>query len=331
MGPIIARTPITSASRKKPKEPAKSSGMKDPPSEKNLANIHGTLDSGADCTTIPEDVAANLPTNQEMHIGDYPVCIMPTEAAQTLISVGEVVDEGHTVLFGEEFVRISDKGGMYQVTYDREAPRHGKFARQWRIPLAILMELTNQRRKFYPTIDTNDDDQQGSSSNQSSSGSSSEHSSSSSSSSFGKPPPRKRGTQSNLQQTLPTTDTTVPSPRQTKDVNRTNTRRPSRFAPLPINHHQQRSPTPPLLIPNASGSALIPASPDAIDTADSDDSVSNYFMYSARIRRLPEEVMCCQAVKGPMPLWKGTGIEPWEIRRVFHRSQCLACILQRRG
>mmetsp|Transcript_18181 Transcript_18181/g.24965 ORF Transcript_18181/g.24965 Transcript_18181/m.24965 type:complete len:288 (-) Transcript_18181:1991-2854(-) len=287
MGPIIARTPITSASRKKPKEPAKSSGMKDPPSEKNLANIHGTLDSGADCTTIPEDVAANLPTNQEMHIGDYPVCIMPTEAAQTLISVGEVVDEGHTVL--------------------------------------------NQRRKFYPTIDTNDDDQQGSSSNQSSSGSSSEHSSSSSSSSFGKPPPRKRGTQSNLQQTLPTTDTTVPSPRQTKDVNRTNTRRPSRFAPLPINHHQQRSPTPPLLIPNASGSALIPASPDAIDTADSDDSVSNYFMYSARIRRLPEEVMCCQAVKGPMPLWKGTGIEPWEIRRVFHRSQCLACILQRRG
>ena len=114
---------------------------------------------------------------------------MPTEAPQSLISVGKVVDGGHTVFFAEEFVRISDKGGKYHVTYDR-GKATGKFARQWKIPLIVLMELTNERRRWYPTVDEStdndsndeDDDDQGDQRPDSSSSSSSSSSSAASSS-----------------------------------------------------------------------------------------------------------------------------------------------------
>ena len=369
MGPILSRTPITSSARKKPKP---NTLLVNPPSEDNLNHIQGTLDSGADCSTIPEDIAANLPydiyvhqeekymeygngetlsTNQEMKIGDYPVCIMPTEAAQTLISVGEVVDGGHNVLFADEYVRISDKGGKYQVTYDREPQRKGKFARPWRIPLVVLVELTRERMKHYPVVDIEANNDENDDTNEQAHRNSSTNSSSSSSSSGTTcaPSRRKRDRPTSGTEEVKTyasqvcesdNATPIESPLPSSSIQR----RATRFAPLNLDLLSQ-----PRLVPSSTGSALVLASPynDEIVYSDDDESNFNFMTFSARLRRVPksskanvmrlhhrmahapEEVMC-MAVKGSTPLWRNTGVEPWEIRRVFRRTQCLACVLAKR-
>mmetsp|Transcript_16221 Transcript_16221/g.22351 ORF Transcript_16221/g.22351 Transcript_16221/m.22351 type:complete len:213 (-) Transcript_16221:347-985(-) len=147
MGPIVRRTPADAPSRKRAR--GTSPGASPSHGDEHL----GMLDSGADCNTITEEQAAYLPydvyehikathmiygnngsvsTKKEMRVGDYPVRVMPIESAQTLISVAEVVDEGHLV------------------TYDREPQRGGR-SRQWKIPLKALLKLTQLRAQHYAT------------------------------------------------------------------------------------------------------------------------------------------------------------------------------------
>jgi hypothetical protein len=356
------------------------------------------MDSGADCSTIPEDTAANLPydiyvhqdvkhmeygngqvltTNQEMHIGNYPVCIMPTEAAQTLISVGEVVDGGHTVTFAPESVSIRDTGGRYQVTYDRAGNQNGKYARPWIVPLSVLMELTNQRAKYYPTVDNDgiSEEELVASSDDDNDRNDQRNNSSSNSSSHLKATPNinQEGIVYELNEETISTNPNYsniltskpPSPLHSPAmINYSPTqRRKTRFSPphSSSSNRNQQSIQPHIPDPKSSESALVvhvnqneSQPPSNTNTQivnlveDESDFNNYYYQLSARLRRVPdsnskarvmnlhhrmahapEDVMCL-AIQGKAPLWKHTRVEPWEIRRVFRRHQCLACILAKR-
>ena len=71
----------------------------------------------------------------------YDVDVMPDQANTSLISVAQIVDEGHNVQFTADGVSIMDKDGKYCISY----PRGRSLA--WRVPIKTLDVLTEMKRK----------------------------------------------------------------------------------------------------------------------------------------------------------------------------------------
>ena len=125
----------------------------------------GILDSGAEATSTSIRTATQLqdvyPFHQDIEdrttyiygnnnsltstgkqfVGDYRVDVMPDPVTTTLISVPQIVDAGHNVLFKADEVIISDEQQRYKVSYPR-----GK-GLSWRIPLEALEKLSNLKRR----------------------------------------------------------------------------------------------------------------------------------------------------------------------------------------
>ena len=124
-------------------------------------NITGILDSGAESSSIPFNVAERsgdivhptsgtpvtyvygnnerLTSVGEQRLGEYIVSVMPEPASATLISVPQIVDAGHEVKFSKKYVSITDENGQYKLKYPR-----GK-GLSWRVPINALKHLTELR------------------------------------------------------------------------------------------------------------------------------------------------------------------------------------------
>ena len=123
----------------------------------------GILDSGAEGSSIPKAMARPLPgeivedrekgnkttyvygNNQILEalghktIGKYRVDIMPKPVTTALVSVPQIVDAGHTVLFDKDKAVITDVEGRYKIEYPRGSTL------SWKVPLEIFSRLSELR------------------------------------------------------------------------------------------------------------------------------------------------------------------------------------------
>jgi len=109
---------------------------------KHIRNISAIVDTGAQVTTMPESAVSKMPNahnhrdappgtavkygNGELEtierlvdIGHYEVQVTPDNCAATLISVDQIVEDGHTVTFSKTQTIITDEEGRYRLQYDR--------------------------------------------------------------------------------------------------------------------------------------------------------------------------------------------------------------------
>ena len=101
------------------------------------------MDTGAQVTTMPESAVSKMPNahnhrdaspstavkygNGELEtierlvvdIGHYEVQLTPDNCGATLISVDQIVEDGHTVTFSKTQTIITDEEGRYRLQYDR--------------------------------------------------------------------------------------------------------------------------------------------------------------------------------------------------------------------
>jgi hypothetical protein len=121
------------------------------------------LDSGADGTSLTKQAADQVPSPLEedkgqvttyvygngetlkaigqKRVGSYVVDVMPRKASTSLISVSQIVDEGHTIEFSKDKAKIKDDEGRYSISY----PRGPSLA--WRIPIRALELLTKLKQR----------------------------------------------------------------------------------------------------------------------------------------------------------------------------------------
>ena len=130
-----------------------------------MREVTGILDSGADSTSTSIRSATQLQNEYPLQtgvknrttyiygnnqtltstgqqtVGDYKVDVMPDPVTTTLISVPQIVDNGHKVLFEKDEVTITDENLRYQMSYPR-----GK-GLSWKIPLEALARLSQLKRQ----------------------------------------------------------------------------------------------------------------------------------------------------------------------------------------
>ncbi len=110
---------------------------------KHIRNISAIVDTGAQVTTMPESAVSKMPNAHNHHdappgtavkygngeletmerlvdIGHYEVQVTPDNCAATLISVDQIVEDGHTVTFSKTQTIITDEEGRYRLQYDLE-------------------------------------------------------------------------------------------------------------------------------------------------------------------------------------------------------------------
>ena len=132
-------------------------------------NVNAIVDTGAQVTTMPESAVNLMPHarnhrdappgtavrygNGEMEIierlvdiGHFEVQVTPDNCTSTLISVDQIVKDGHTVTFSETHTVIEDNKQRYSLSYPREPD-----SREWMIPLTAMEDITQLRRK-HPLI-----------------------------------------------------------------------------------------------------------------------------------------------------------------------------------
>jgi hypothetical protein len=73
-------------------------------------------------------------------IGHYEVQVTPDNCAASLISVDQIVQDGHTVTFSAHETIIADVTNQYSLSYPR-VPN----SREWTIPMTAMEDITNLR------------------------------------------------------------------------------------------------------------------------------------------------------------------------------------------
>ena len=76
-------------------------------------------------------------------IGRYEVQVIPDNCAATLISVDQIVEDGHTVIFSKTQTIITDEEGSYRLRYDR-----AQGSREWTMPMEAMEDITILRQNF---------------------------------------------------------------------------------------------------------------------------------------------------------------------------------------
>jgi hypothetical protein len=80
-------------------------------------------------------------------IGHYEVQVTPDNCAATLISVDQIVEDGHTVTFSKTQTIITDEEGRYKLQYDR-----AQGSREWTMPMEAMEDITILRQNFPLTV-----------------------------------------------------------------------------------------------------------------------------------------------------------------------------------
>jgi hypothetical protein len=127
-------------------------------------NVNAIIDTGAQVTTMPESVVNRMPAahnhrdappgtavkygNGEIEtierlvdIGHYEVQITPDNCSTSLISVDQIVADGHTVTFSATETIITDDNDRYRLTYPR-VPN----SREWTVPMQAMEDLSRLRQ-----------------------------------------------------------------------------------------------------------------------------------------------------------------------------------------
>ena len=127
--------------------------------------VHAIVDTGAQVTTMPESAVNRMPTahnhrdappgtavkygNGEIKtierlvdIGQYDeVQVTPDNCSASLISVDQIVQDGHTVTFSATETIIADDANRYNLAYPR-VPN----SREWTIPMRAMEEISQLRQ-----------------------------------------------------------------------------------------------------------------------------------------------------------------------------------------
>ena len=127
-------------------------------------NVNAIIDTGAQVTTMPESAVNRMPAahnhrdappgtavkygNGEIEtierlvdIGHYEVQITPDNCSTSLISVDQIVADGHTVTFSATETIITDDNNRYRLTYPR-VPN----SREWTVPMQAMEDLSKLRQ-----------------------------------------------------------------------------------------------------------------------------------------------------------------------------------------
>lgn len=106
-----------------------------------LQDVYPLYTGAGDKTTYIYGNNQTLTSTGQQLVGDYQIDVMPDPVTTTLISVPQIVDSGHDILFSRKKVIISDENQLYQVSYPR-----GK-GLSWRIPIESLARLSQLKRQ----------------------------------------------------------------------------------------------------------------------------------------------------------------------------------------
>ena len=127
--------------------------------------VNAIVDTGAQVTTMPESAVSRMPSahnhrdappgtavkygNGEIEtierlvdIGHYEVQITPDNCQASLISVDQLVQDGHTVTFSATDITIADAEDRYRLSYPRVPA-----TREWMVPMQAMEELTALRQE----------------------------------------------------------------------------------------------------------------------------------------------------------------------------------------
>ena len=119
--------------------------------------VNAIVDIGAQVTTMPESAVTRMPTahnhrdappgtavkygNGEIEtierlvdIGHYEVQVTPDNCSASLISVDQIVQDGHTVTFSATETIIADDANRYNLAY----PRVPNSREEWTIPMRAM-------------------------------------------------------------------------------------------------------------------------------------------------------------------------------------------------
>jgi len=83
--------------------------------------------------------------NGKIDIGHYEVQITPDNCSTSLISVDQIVADGHTVTFSTTETIITDDNDRSRLTYPR-IPN----SREWTVPMQAMEDLSRLRRALIP-------------------------------------------------------------------------------------------------------------------------------------------------------------------------------------
>jgi uncharacterized protein len=135
--------------------------------------VNAIVDTGAQVTTMPESAVSRMPSahnhrdappgtavkygNGEIEtieklvdIGHYEVQVTPDNCQASLISVDQLVQDGHTVTFAATNIVIADDTDRYRLSYPRVPS-----TREWTVPMQAMEELTVLRREHPRNIQPN--------------------------------------------------------------------------------------------------------------------------------------------------------------------------------
>jgi hypothetical protein len=127
-------------------------------------HVNAVVDTGAQVTTMPESAVSRMPMahnhrdappgtavkygNGEIEtierlvdIGHYEVQITPDNCSTSLISVDQIVEDGHTVTFTKTETVIADETDRYSLAYPR-VPN----SREWKIPMHAMADISQLRQ-----------------------------------------------------------------------------------------------------------------------------------------------------------------------------------------
>ena len=78
-------------------------------------------------------------------IGHYEVQVIPDNCAATLISVDQIIEDGHSVTFSKTQTIITNKEGCYRLQYDR-----AQGSQEWTMPMEAMEDITIILRQNFP-------------------------------------------------------------------------------------------------------------------------------------------------------------------------------------
>jgi archaellum component FlaF (FlaF/FlaG flagellin family) len=75
-------------------------------------------------------------------VGHYEVQVTPDNCTSSLISVDQIVKDGHTVTFSHDATTITDAQDRYTLTYPRD-----QASREWSIPMQAMADISKLREQ----------------------------------------------------------------------------------------------------------------------------------------------------------------------------------------
>jgi hypothetical protein len=135
--------------------------------------VNAIVDTGAQVTTMPESAVSRMPSahnhrdappgtavkygNGEIEtierlvdIGHYEVQVTPDNCQANLISVDQLVQDGHTVTFSATETIIADDRDRYRLAYPRVIN-----SREWVVPMNAMEDITQLRQSHPRNVQTN--------------------------------------------------------------------------------------------------------------------------------------------------------------------------------